>query len=259
MIKKILFLFAAVTFAVLMAVFLHEMGHALGLKIATGQAATITFNPLHGAVTVYANQAMTQAQAQLVTAGGILFGALLGIVLGLAAWRLGQPLWSAPFLLVGVLSSGLNGLMLVIGTAINQPNDIGRLLSLGVSPLLMFFAGLVLLLICLGLFLLVLPALGISARTSLGERCQIMFCALGPYLLAVMIYNFYRHPQKMVLYTLYCFFSVMSTFVALFLSQVLQPYFEKTAGAAQPELGWKHVLYAHGLMLLSLSYVLLAA
>ncbi|MCD4779181.1 MAG: hypothetical protein K8S27_01340 [Candidatus Omnitrophica bacterium] len=258
LIKKILFFFASLTLAVLVSVYLHEMGHVFGLKLATGQTATVTFNPLHGAVTTYANQSMTQAQARLVTGGGILFGALFGIVLGLAAWGLGRSLWSAPFLLVGVLSSGLNGLMLVIGTAINQSNDIGRLLSLGISPVLMFVFGLILLLICLGLFLMVLPALGITARTPLGERCLVLFSGVAPYLVSVMVYNYFKHPQKMVLYSLYCFFSVVSTFFAILLSQALQHCVQSPADGLRSELAWTHVIYAHGLMVLSICYVLFA-
>ena len=242
--KQILFFLGSLTFALLVTVYLHELGHVIGLNIATGQRASIAFNPFQGAATTYTQQSMNQLQGLIVTGGGLFFGSFISLAFSLFVWYMFRSSWAAPFMLIGVLGSGLNALMMLIGTTINQPNDIGRLLELGASPIILICAGIILLLFSGMFLLLTLPYMGIKATTPLRERFLIFIGGMIPYLLCVLVYNYLKQPEKLAVYMTYTVWSLGLTFVAIFVTGWLQPMLLKIGPKKEVIINWPQAVYA---------------
>lgn len=240
--KLVLYFSGTAVFAFLIAVLLHETGHALAVYLTEHEIAKISFHPLSGAVTTYATSGSDPAAARFISAGGIIFGSILSL---LVAWpfasRPGTP-WTIPFAMIVVTSLAGNGLMLIIGSVLSSVGDVNRLITLGVSRWFLFTFGGALALLSLYFLIRLSPFVGLGSDKTYKERCLIFTGGLLPYFLCALGYNAWHHSEKMFLYVVYVIVGLVLGLVAIFICGLADPRWFGLPNKP-PQIEWRHAAY----------------
>jgi hypothetical protein len=248
--KPVLFFSGTAVIALLLSVFLHELGHATAVWLTEKQVARISFNPFAGAVIHYTTGGGTPAAARFVASAGFLLGgiyALLGAGLFLLRF---QNRWTTPLAMVPAMFFSTNGFMLLVGVFFVKVGDTSRLLGLGVLKAELALVGIFLSLLGFLFFLLVSPWVALDPRVSIQKRYTIFLGGIAPYIAAVLGYNAFFNMARLWAYFVYVFIGVSLGLGALLLSGLLPR--RVTASSAKPvgPLEWKHVIFVSGLALI---------
>lgn len=244
--QEVSFFSGSAVFALLMAVILHELGHALALYLAEGELATISFNPFVGAVTSYQNPGaiLSTASARFISAGGVTLGSVLALLLSGPFLIRYFSLWTVPLAMVAVVSMAGNGMMLVLGSLMSNVGDVTRMVALGIPRWVLMFWGIFLLVLGLFFFLRVSPYLGLGPRVIFRRRCFILLVGLSPYVLCVLLYNFLYNVNKIGLYCVYVCAGLALGVAGVYVGGRLQRGWSFTQGKISGPIDDKHVLFA---------------
>lgn len=247
--QEVSFFSGSAVFALLMAVILHEMGHALALYLAEGQIASISFNPFVGAVTSYNNPGaiIPASSARFISAGGVALGCILAILLSSPFLIRYLDRWTVPLAMVSVVSLAGNGMMLILGSLVSNVGDVARLLALGAPRWALLSWGLFLLGLGLVLFLRVSPYLGLGPRVIFRKRCLILLGGLAPYGFCVLLYNFVHNIERTILYLIYVGAGLALGVAGVYVGGRLQRHWSFIQGKTPGPIDGKHALFANAL------------
>lgn len=191
LIRSLFFFFNAV-FAFCMALYIHELGHAVAVKSVHGYWPSMTMNPLAGGYVTYYDAPATDTQRLWISSAGILLGLIVGACLSVCGLRFWKSIRSAGIILLGVVAMSVNSLMLTLGYFLFGAGDIHRMVDYGFPvwlSVMLGIAGLVL----SGYFLVqALPYFGLDAESSMVEKYVVLGSGVLLYGCLVLIVALWR-------------------------------------------------------------------
>ena len=172
--KKALFFFCCAVFAFCTALYLHEWGHALLIKIIHGYFPKMTMNPLSGGYVSYYAAPATEAERLWISGGGILVGMIGGGAAAAGGLFFGRSVWAAPVILFGIVSVCVNALMLTAGYFLFATGDIHRMVDAGFPVALATVLGLLGLLAGGYIMVRALPYFGLDRHAPMTEKYIVL-------------------------------------------------------------------------------------
>ncbi len=241
-----LFLFGSSSFAWVVIVTLHELGHAIAMWVTGGKVSRIEITPLSWSYTYYGT---SPKYPLFTTASGAGIGILLAMIFLVLTWKL-SSLYAAPFYFVGAGAFLQNGGYYMSDLLLHTGGDASSLVAHSAAlrlPLLI----LSILVLLPGLFLAIrlLPMIGISSKDSFIVRMLILSLGIVPYFILSFFYAVVFNPDDIMLRLFAVFISLVLVFT-LVLFSVLFPKIEQQVLPQQLER--KTILYAMSLGILAL-------
>ncbi len=229
-IKKGLLLLGSFIIAYNMEVFLHELCHATAAWISGGDVSGIVINPFSWSYS-YSHSPYLLFH----TAAGPLGSSLLGLLLFVILFRWTKT-WLLPLLLIGPLSFIDSGEYLLVDTIMLSGGDACSLIEYGVPSFILIVSGLLLLIVGLILAFLLIKRIGLL-DTNFKDRLITFTIGIIPYLLAMLIWNYFYNYLEIMLWLTY---AVSGTLLTLFVAAIPIQSLMKTS--KQPySVSWKAV------------------
>ncbi|MBZ0166782.1 MAG: hypothetical protein K8I00_08235 [Candidatus Omnitrophica bacterium] len=129
--KLALFFFFNAVFAFCAALFLHELGHAVMIKLIYGYFPQISINPMAGGYVSYYGAPASSTDQLWISSGGMILGLAAGLLCAGSGVWLWRSVWAAPVILLGIVSLSVNALMLTAGYFLFSSGDIHRMIAHG--------------------------------------------------------------------------------------------------------------------------------
>ena len=196
---KAALLFSGVfVFGLLVAVALHEFGHALAIGMTGGTIRRIVLHPFSVSSVTYDS---LYGEYRIWHAwGGVGFSCLAGLMIVGTTLSL-RLMRHLPFSMAGMITLAANGFYLTVGGLFPMMGgDPARLIQLGVPKTGIIILGLFLFLLSACLFLYFLPMFGVRRQDSISRRLLIFGGGTSPYLMGVLVYNFFMKSPHMAQY-----------------------------------------------------------
>jgi hypothetical protein len=177
----------------------HELGHALAMWATGSSVARITLNPFSWSYTFYA----ARPTYPLLTAwAGAVFSSAIGL-LSLALIRPRRGAWTVPLALMGVCSLVVNGIYLVVDSLFLAGGDATNIILHGTPRSFVLIIGVGLIALGLVLWQRMLPRIGLTVTDSVLTRIAVLEGGVGPYLIAMLVYQAYSNPREIKLWSTY--------------------------------------------------------
>ncbi|UCG60841.1 MAG: hypothetical protein JSV52_10980 [Candidatus Zixiibacteriota bacterium] len=178
-----LLLLGSFTFGYNLHTFLHELGHAISIWV---QGGTVHGFILHPFLASYAPSTYVPDHV-LLYLGGALIGGTGTVLFAFLAWR-----YRSPYLmpLVMACAAGLltTSRWMFVAPFTDVFTDYHSLITLGAPPVVIFLWGLLFLVVGLTVFILYLPLVGISHRSSLVKHLIVIELGILPYQVGARLY-----------------------------------------------------------------------
>ena len=255
--KRAVYFGGAATTALLIAVLLHELGHAAAVLWTGGAWARITFNPLVGAVTSYATVGADPADARFITAGGVIFGSIFSLVVSAPFLPHRRNLWAIPLAMIAVAALAGNGLMLLLGVGLANVGDATQLMGRGVPKAVLLSLGAGLLLLGFYFFLRLSPGLGFGRGVCMRRRYMILAGGLAPYELCILGYNAATQMEKIPLYLSYALGGVALGLLAVLLGGLIQARIAVLRAEPAVPVQWRHAVFTACLVLVLMTVIVI--
>lgn len=197
--KKTLTLLGAFAFGYNAAMILHELGHALTLWTTGGTVTGFSLHPFSWSYTFYG---APPAYPLLTAWGGVLFGSAVALLL-LSLIRPWQNTWTIPLALTALCALVVNGLYLTVDSLFLPGGDATVIVRHGTPWLLVLATGIALTLVGLVVGLLLLPRIGLTADDTLVSRITVLEAGVGPYLIAMLVYQVFWGRGELTLWATY--------------------------------------------------------
>lgn len=203
--KKSLMLLGAFSFGYNAATAIHELGHALALWTTGGSVTRITLHPFSWSYTYYGSP----PTCPLLTAwAGVLFSSSLGLLL-LIVIRPRRGAWTVPLALMGLCTLMVNGLYLIMDSVFLAGGDATTIIAHGTPRAVVLVIGVGLAALGLVVGYLLLPRLGLTATDGVVSRVAVLEGGVGPYLIAMLVYQVWWRQSEIGLWLAYVLTGVL--------------------------------------------------
>jgi hypothetical protein len=187
--RKSLLLLGSFSIGYNIAMALHELGHVLAMWATGGSVTRITLSPFYKSFTYFGSD----PTFPLVTAwAGVLFGSTIGLLCLVCFWRWRSP-WILAIMMTGLCAIAVNGLYLTIDAALLAGGDATDIIDSGTPRLFVLLVGVSLIVLGLTIGYLLLPRMGLTSTDGALARLTILECGVGPYLVAMIVYQIHRN------------------------------------------------------------------
>ncbi len=197
--KKTLTLLGAFTFGYNAAIVLHELGHALTLWMTGGTVTRFSLHPFSWSYTYYQSPS---AYPLLTAWAGVLFSSAVALAL-LPLIRPWRSAWTIPLALTALCVLVINGLYLTVDSLLLPGGDATVIIRHGTPWLFVLATGIALTLVGLAVGLLLLPRIGLTPDDTLVSRIIVLEAGVGPYLIAMLVYQVLWGRGELTLWTTY--------------------------------------------------------
>ena len=249
--RSSIFLFGSFSFAWVLFVTIHELGHAIAMWTTGGIVEKITINPFSWSYTYYGS---SPKYPIFTSAAGAGFGILIGTLLVFLTYRK-LNLYLMPIWLIGAVSFLHSGAYYIFDILFDVGGDASRLLSLGVSN--SFLLGLSILALISGsvLFLRLVPMFGLTPKDNFLMRFFVLGFGIIPYFLLAVFYALIFNPNDIFLRSSSFFATV---FFILIVSGISMRYPNLTDSQRETNISNFHISYAMilGILALTMPYLL---
>ena len=236
-IKLVLFTSGSFSFAWVLGIVLHELGHAVAMWTTGGIVDRITITPFSWSYTYYGS---TPKYPQFTTWSGALLGSLFGLIILFIIRNKPTP-YSVPFLYLGIAPMLHGGGYYLLDTFVTKRGDAASLIRSGVPISVVLAVGFFLAVI--GIFFLIKYFYwnGLSPRDTFPQRCIVFGIGIIAYFVLGLIYSIVLEPeslmQDVIANVLLILFAIFAGFVSMKIPQI-----EKYQLASKVQ--WHHVAYA---------------
>ena len=193
--RSIMILLGGFVVAYNLTIALHEFGHTVTVLIGGGQVQQFVLNPFSWSW----NLGKNIPDIRFTAWGGVTFG-LAFTLIPLIFLRFSRSA-SLKLMIKLLAASGLliNGIYLLAGVLFRF-GDGGELAQLGVGSAWIMALGTLYLLLSLRIWSDLQFHLNLDASTPLRHRAGIMLAGIGPYMLAIFIFNLVFNPGQMAIW-----------------------------------------------------------
>ena len=244
--RSSLFLFGSFSFAWVITVIIHELGHAISMWATRGNVTKITINPLSWSYTYYGS---SPKYPIFTSAAGAGFGTLLGLLLLFFAYRSANLYW-IPIWLISVGAFLQNGGYYAIDILLGVDGDASRLLDLGISKPLLFGLSILMLIPGIILFVRLFPLFGLAPEDNFLTRFFVIGFGIVPYFALTVLYALINNPDDLLLrlssFFAVIFFTLMVSWISMQYPNLVKPNFKKN-------IKKHHLLYSMLLGILALT------
>lgn len=230
-----LFLFGSFAIGYNLATALHELGHAIALRMTGGVVGGIVLHPFTWSYTYYSSAPKFPI---LTSWAGILFESLSALLLVALVWRSRRQSWSLLATVIGIVALAKAGLYASIDAILLTGGDATNLIDLGAPPALVISVGLVLVAASLLLAVAAFRSIDFGPGSSLRERALVLEAGLLPYLLCIVVYHLITSPQEVGVWGLYVASGAIIIFLVAALSQLIESRLPARPGTRANTPGW---------------------
>lgn len=163
---------------------LHELGHCVAIWV---QGGSIHGFVLHPFLASYAPSTYVPDHI-LLYLGGALFGGTSTVLFAFLAWRYRSP-YLMPFVMACAAGLITTARWMLVAPFTASETDYYYLITLAVSPSIIFLWGLAFLIIGLVVFILYLPLVGVSSGASFSRYLAVIVAGILPYQIVAGMYR----------------------------------------------------------------------
>jgi Peptidase M50B-like len=197
--KKSLMLLGAFSFGYNAAHAIHELGHALAMW-ATGDSVTgISLHPFSWSHISYGAPPTCPL---LIAWAGVVFASSCGLLL-LVVIRPWRGAWTVPLAMMGLCTLVVNGLYLTVDSLFLAGGDATCLVLHGTPRSFVLLTGVGLTALGLAVGHLLNPRFGLTATDGVVSRIAILEGGIGPYLIAMLVYQVCWNQSEITLWLAY--------------------------------------------------------